>query len=161
MRAVFFILAAGCSFLGSCSIPDKHEPKITMAPGTNTEVIVPLVEIPLSTPGVGVENSPFREYDEKLTSAVRKRWLELQPRVQLRSRGQVVVQFKLAYDGRVSDLQVAPTRLLGLSVEICKQAVLDCAPFDPWPADMRRVFVAGYRDVHIRFRYDWPSKSQQ
>jgi hypothetical protein len=40
--------------------------------------------------------------------------------------------------------------VLGL---ICQKAVLDPAPYAPWPRDMRLTFTQGYRDVKFTFVY--------
>jgi len=84
---------------------------------------------------------------------IEKRWLELTPLIQMRGAGQVVVDFTLRYDGQVTDVRVRPTRLLGFAVEICKQAITDCAPFDPWPAEMRRLIGEPGREVTFTFNY--------
>jgi len=135
----------------SCSVPEleEREPKITMAHATketNNPVRVDLR-------GVAPEDSPFREYDAKMIGRIEKRWHELTPLIQMRGTGQVIVDFRLKYDGQVTDVRVRPTRLLGYAVEICKQAILDCAPFDPWPAEMRRLLGEAGRDVIFTFHY--------
>jgi hypothetical protein len=101
------------------------------------------------------QSSPFPEYDEKMAKAIKKRWLELTPLIQMRGRGDVVVDFKLNEEGRVTDVQVRPTRLLGFAVEICRQAILDCAPFDPWPTEMRRSIAGDNRQVTFTFNYHY------
>ena len=103
--------------------------------------------------GVAPKDSLSHEYDAKMIGRIEKRWLELTPLIQLRGAGQVVVDFRLNYDGQVTDVRVRPTRLLGYAVEICKQAILDCAPFDPWPAEMRRLIGETGREVTFTFNY--------
>ena len=134
-----------------CSVPEleEREVKITMAQTpkeTNDAVRVRM-------PGVAPKDSLFREYDEKMSKRIEKRWVELTPLIQMRGAGQVVVDFRLSPDGQVSDVRVRPTRLLGFAVEICKQAILDCAPFDPWPAEMRRLIGETGREVTFAFNY--------
>ena len=143
--ALVFLLCAGCS------IPELEERdmKITMAHATketNNSVRVDMR-------GVAPKDSSFREYDAKMIGRIEKRWLELTPLIQLRGAGQVVVDFRLNYDGQVTDVRVRPTRLLGYAVEICKQAIRDCAPFDPWPAEMRRLIGETSREVTFTFNY--------
>ena len=92
-------------------------------------------------------------YDAKMIGRIKKRWLELTPLIQMRGAGQVVAEFTLKPDGQVTDVWVRPTRLLGFAVEICKQAITDSAPFDPWPAEMRRLLGETGREVTFTFNY--------
>jgi hypothetical protein len=147
--------------LAGCSAPEleDREMKIVMAEApkeTNDAVRVRL-------PAVAPKASLFREYDAKMIGRIEKRWLELIPLIQMRGAGQVVVDFRLSYDGQVTDVRVRPTRLLGFAVEICKQAILDCAPFDPWPPEMRRLTGETGREVTFTFNYSTnkpPSQSR-
>lgn len=151
MRVLCPALALVLPLLAGCSVPEleEREMKIVMAEApkeTNDAVRVRLS-------GVAPKDSVFREYDAKMIGRIEKRWLELTPLIQMRGAGQVVVDFALNSDGQVSDVRVRPTRLLGFAVEICKQAILDCAPFDPWPAEMRRLIGETGRDVTFTFNY--------
>jgi hypothetical protein len=151
MRALCLALAVVLLLMGGCSAPEleEREVKITMAQTpkeTNDAVSVRM-------PAVGPKNSLFREYDAKMIGRIQKRWLELTPLIQMRGAGQVVADFTLRYDGQVTDVRIRPTRLLGFAVEICKQAILDCAPFDPWPAEMRRLIGETGREVTFTFNY--------
>jgi len=137
--------------LAGCSAPEleEREMKIVMAESpkeTNHAVHVRL-------PGVSPKDALFREYDAKMIGRIQKRWLELTPLIQMRGVGHVVADFTLKPDGQVTDIRVRPTRLLGFAVEICKQAILDCAPFDPWPAEMRRLIGETGREVTFTFNY--------
>ena len=140
--ALVFLLCAGCS------IPELEERdmKITM-PHTTKETNA---SVRVDTSGVAPKDTL---YDAKMIGRIQKRWLELTPLIQLRGAGQVVVDFRLNYDGQVTDVRVRPTRLLGYAVEICRQAILDCAPFDPWPAEMRRLIGETSREVTFTFNY--------
>ena len=143
--------AALALFLTGCSIPEleEREMKIVMvdAPrGTNHAANVRI-------PGVAPKNSVFREYDAKMIGRIKKRWLELTPLIQMRGAGQVVAEFTLKPDGQVTDVWVRPTRLLGFTVEICRQAILESAPFDPWPAEMRQLIGETGRTVTFTFNY--------
>ena len=143
-------LALVLLLLAGCSVPelDEREMKITMATPRETNDAVHV-----DSPAVAPKSSSFGEYDAKMIGRIERRWLELTPLIQMRGAGQVVVDFKLNPDGQVTDVRVRPTRLLGFAVEICKQSVLDCAPFDPWPAEMRRLIGQTSRDVTFRFNY--------
>ena len=157
------VVAIALLLLMGCSAPEleHREPKIIMAPApkeTNA------VRQPMTLDEArrtrartsvtfDVRSSPFGSYDAKMIETIEKRWSELTERIQMRSRGEVVVEFKLNYDGGVTDLQIRPTRVLGIAVEICKQAILESAPFDPWPAEMRKLVGKPGRDVTLTFYY--------
>jgi hypothetical protein len=137
--------------LAGCSAPEleERELKIVMAESPKETNDAMRVRLPASAPRAPV----FREYDAKMIGRIQKRWLELTPLIQMRGAGQVVVDFQLTPDGHVTDVRVRPTRLLGFAVEICKQAITDCAPFDPWPAEMRRLIGETSREVTFTFNY--------
>lgn len=96
--------------------------------------------------------TPFGAYDSALVEAISQRWFTLldQRDYASDSRGKVVLQFNLHYDGRVTEMDMAENtagEVLGL---VCQKAVLDPAPFAAWPSDMRRTLG----DVrHIRFTF--------
>jgi hypothetical protein len=52
--------------------------------------------------------------------------------------GKVVLKFRLYPDGHVSDVNVVESTMDDSMVAICKRAILDTAPFEPWPESMRR-----------------------
>jgi len=163
MHALVPGLALSLLLLMGCSAPEveHREPKIIMAPAPKETNAVrkPLTlaearRTPARTAvAFDTRSSPFGSYDAKMIETIEKRWLELTPRIQMRGRGEVVVEFKLNYDGGVTDVQVQPTRLLGIAVEICKQAILESAPFDPWPAEMRKLVGKPEREITFRFNY--------
>ena len=98
--------------------------------------------------------TPFGAYDAAFIDAVTARWYDLLDNrdfAQGRS-GKVVLEFHLNYDGRITDMRIAENtagEMLGL---ICEKAVLDPAPFAPWPSDMRRM-AGDTRSVRFTFYY--------
>jgi hypothetical protein len=151
MRVLRCTLAAVLLLFAGCSVPEleEREMKIVMAEAPKETNDAARVRMP----GVVPKDSVFREYDAKMIGRIEKRWLELTPLIQMRGAGQVVVDFRLSPDGQATDARVRPTRLIGFAVEICKQAILDCAPFDPWPAEMRRLIGETGREVTFTFNY--------
>jgi hypothetical protein len=98
--------------------------------------------------------TPFGAYDAALVEAISQRWFTLldQRDYASDSRGKVVLQFNLHYDGRVTDMNMAENttgEVLGL---ICQKAVLDPAPFGAWPSDMRRT-LGDVRHIQFTFYY--------
>ncbi len=99
--------------------------------------------------------TPFGAYDAALIDAIAQRWYSLLDAQNYASdsRGKVVLQFGLHYDGRVTDMNVAENsagEVLGL---ICQKAVLDNAPFAAWPSDMRRT-LGDIRHIQFTFYYN-------
>jgi hypothetical protein len=98
--------------------------------------------------------TPFGAYDAELVRAISQRWFTLLDEREYASdsRGKVVLQFRLHYDGRITDMNVADNtagEVLGL---ICQKAVLDPAPFAVWPSDMRRT-LGDVRSIQFTFYY--------
>ena len=99
--------------------------------------------------------TPFGAYDAALVEAISQRWFTLLDEREYASdsRGKVVLRFRLHYDGRVTDMNVAENtvgEMLGL---ICQKAVLDPAPFGAWPSDMRRT-LGNTRNIQFTFHYN-------
>jgi hypothetical protein len=98
--------------------------------------------------------TPFGAYDAALIEAISQRWYTLLDERDYASdsRGKVVLQFVLHYDGRVTDMNMSDNNageVLGL---ICQKAVLDPAPFAAWPSDMRRT-LGDVRHIQFTFFY--------
>jgi len=99
--------------------------------------------------------TPYGAYDSALIAVIQQRWYTLldERSYALDSRGKVVLQFVLHPDGRVTGMKVAENtagEVLGI---VCEKAVLDPAPFPPWPTDMRRL-IGEERPIQFTFYYD-------
>jgi hypothetical protein len=100
--------------------------------------------------------TPFGAYDAAFVNAVSDRWFALldQKRYDGYQRGKVVLQFALNSDGRITDMKVQEATVgLDLSL-ICEMAVLDPAPYAPWPSDLRRLVGSNQRKVQFTFFYN-------
>ncbi len=102
-----------------------------------------------------VKATAFGDYDRKIIEAVTQRWYDL-----LDSRhfaqdrtGKVTLHFKLKYDGTVEDLRVLENSVGEMLGYVCSESVQQAAPFEKWPADMRRMIGANYRDITFTFYY--------
>jgi outer membrane biosynthesis protein TonB len=98
--------------------------------------------------------TPFGAYDAALVDAIASRWYTLLDERDYASdsRGKVVLQFRLHYDGRVTEMNMTENsagQVLGL---LCQKAVLDPAPFAVWPSDMRRT-LGDVRNIQFTFYY--------
>ena len=102
-----------------------------------------------------IKATPFGAYDAAFIAAVQQRWYDLLDTSHFTQRsGKVVLEFRLMYDGRITDMKVNGNdvgELLGL---LCERAVLDPAPYPPWPSDMRRMIGQNYREVTFTFYYN-------
>jgi hypothetical protein len=98
--------------------------------------------------------TPFGEYDRALVDAVSHRWWALldQREYASDSRGKVVLQFHLHYDGRVTEMNMADNTAGEVLGFICQKAVLDNAPYAAWPSDMRRL-LGDTRSIQFTFYY--------
>lgn len=109
----------------------------------------------LDMAGLDVAASPFGAYDRALIEAISQRWYSLLDEHQYASdsRGKVVLQFHLHYDGRITEMNVSENsagEILGL---LCQRAILDPQPFPTWPADMRRL-LGNTRSIQFTFYYN-------
>jgi outer membrane biosynthesis protein TonB len=104
---------------------------------------------------IGLKGTQFGSYDSKIISAVQKRWYEL---LDERKRapgdtGRVIVEFRLKYDGNISELNIARREVDFVPAWICQRAIADSAPFAPWPREMRHSITASFRSVRFTFVY--------
>jgi hypothetical protein len=99
--------------------------------------------------------TPFGAYDSALVDAVSHRWWGLLDAREYASdsRGKVVLQFRLHYDGRITDMSVSENTAGEVLALICQKAVLDPAPYATWPSDMRRT-LGDTRNIQFTFYYN-------
>ncbi len=107
----------------------------------------------LGVSALDVRGMSFGAYDAAIIQAIQQRWyslLESRPT----PRGRVVVEFRMHFDGRVTDMKVSEADVGELYSLLCQKAIQDPAPFPRWPSDMRRQMQADYRDVRFSFFYN-------
>ena len=101
-----------------------------------------------------VKATPFGAYDAAFIAAVQERWYNLLDSTQFAQRsGKVVIEFRLTYDGRITEMRVAGNEVGEMLGLLCQRAILDPAPYAAWPADMRRLIGGNHRDVTFTFYY--------
>ncbi len=100
--------------------------------------------------------SPFGAYDAVIVAAIQERWYGLLEERNYASdrTGKVVLEFRLNYDGRVTDMKVVENTVDEILCLLCQKAIMDPSPFARWPSDMRRMANADYRDVRFTFYYN-------
>lgn len=102
-----------------------------------------------------VKVTPFSSYDAAFIAAVQQRWYDLLDSQQFAQHsGKVVLEFRLSYDGKIADLKVSDNEVGEILSLLCQRAILDPAPYKPWPTDMRRMIGANYREVTFTFFYN-------
>jgi len=107
-------------------------------------------------PSFDAVGTPFGDYDARIIAAVQQRWYDLLDNRSIsRDRtGRVVVEFRLGYDGRVTDEKVVESDVGDLLSYLCMAAIKDPSPYDRWPAEMRRVMEGDSRLVRFTFFYE-------
>ena len=100
--------------------------------------------------------TPFGSYDAAFIAAVQKRWFDILDARSYASdqSGKVVVEFRLYKDGRIMNLQVAENEVTDTLSWACQRAILDPAPYAPFPPDLRRLLGTDYREVRFTFYYN-------
>jgi hypothetical protein len=107
-----------------------------------------------SISSLDVKLTGFGDYDAAFVQAISQRWYDLLDSQQfaLDRTGKVVLQFRLNYDGTITDMKVVQNDVGELLGYVCQKAVTDPAPFEKWPSEMR--FKLGdSRDIQFTFYY--------
>jgi hypothetical protein len=107
-----------------------------------------------TVPSLNVKLTGFGDYDAKLVAAITQRWYDLleSQRFALDRTGKVVIEFRLHYDGTITDMTVSQNSVGELLGYVCQEAISDPAPFAKWPSDMR--FKLGdSQDIKFSFYY--------
>jgi outer membrane biosynthesis protein TonB len=106
-----------------------------------------------ANPALVVKGSPTATYDAAFVSAVKARWYQLLENRTRNAPGNVVVEFRIHSDGRVTNVKVIQSEVTEFLSAICQQAILDPAPYARWPTGMRRDVGADFRDVQFTFYF--------
>lgn len=98
--------------------------------------------------------TPFGAYDAAIIASIQQRWFDILDEGGSSTRtGKVGIEFRLHYDGRITDVRVVDQDVGELLTLYCRRAVSDPAPFAPWPSEMRQMVGRDYRDVRFTFYY--------
>lgn len=103
-----------------------------------------------------VKATPFGAYDAAFIAAVQARWFNLLDEREFvgSQSGRVVVEFNLNKDGRITSLRVAESQVSETLSWVCQRAILDPAPYRPFPPDLRRMLDRDFRPVRFTFYYN-------
>jgi hypothetical protein len=110
--------------------------------------------VPRQGSALDVKATGFGEYDAALVEAITQHWYDLLDSQQfaLDRTGKVVVQFRLNFDGTVSDVVAAQNTVGELLGYVCQKAITDPSPYAKWPSDMRAK-LGNFRDIQFTFYY--------
>ena len=110
----------------------------------------------LALTSLDAKATPFGAYDRAFIEAVRQRWFDLLDNLSAAGyqRGRVELQFRLNFDGRISDMKIVSSNVGDLLGLLCVKAVQDPAPFEKWPREMRQMVDRDYRELRFTFFYD-------
>jgi hypothetical protein len=99
--------------------------------------------------------TPFGSYDAAFIEAVQSRWYALLDQISYNNyrSGHVLVEFRLHYDGKITDVRTSDSTVGDMLALLCQKAIVDPAPYDPWPTEMRRTMDKDYRDISFNFLY--------
>jgi hypothetical protein len=101
-----------------------------------------------------VAESPFGEYDKKIVKAVQSRWYALITKYGIYERaGTVVLHFELYDDGAVKNLSRVENSAGEILALFCEKAIVDSAPFEPLPDQLRALVGKEPREVNFTFFY--------
>ena len=102
-----------------------------------------------------VKSTAFGDYDRAIVEAVTQRWYDLldSHRFAEDRTGKVIVHFKLLPDGSITEVNFQENTVGQLLGYVCEEAVQEAAPFAKWPADLKRLLNANYREISFTFYY--------
>ena len=101
-----------------------------------------------------VAESPFGAYDKMIVRAVQSRWYALIEQNGLYERaGQVTLHFQLLDDGTVQAMAVQENSAGQILALFCEKAVVESAPFEPLPDNLRVLVGKEPREVNFTFYY--------
>jgi len=106
------------------------------------------------TSSLDVRRTLTGDYDRLFVNAVQARWDFLLQNQQPTPVGEVRVEFKLHYDGRITDLKVIRNTVDSFFSLLCQKAILDNSPYPRWTTEMRRELAGDERDVTFTFFYE-------
>jgi hypothetical protein len=93
------------------------------------------------------------DYDRAFVDAVQARWDYLLQDQSSTPIGEVALEFKMHYDGRITDMKMPHNGVDAFFALLCQKAILDNAPYARWSKEMRNELAGDTRDVTFTFYY--------
>ena len=108
-----------------------------------------------------VDESPFAAYDSKIFKTVQSRWDDLTIHFGMSDRaGTVTLHFYLMQDGTLKKdaagnavMEITNNSGGRLMASLCKKAIIESAPFDPFPDNLRALAGKQPREATFTFYY--------
>ncbi|HEY1170027.1 MAG TPA: hypothetical protein VGH19_01540 [Verrucomicrobiae bacterium] len=98
--------------------------------------------------------TPLGRYDAIVIDAIRNAWYAaIDNNPTIARKGHVVVRFRMHSNGRVSNLEIADTKVDAIMTAYCQIAIEKPSPFPAWPDEVKRELASTYRDVVFTFNY--------
>lgn len=100
---------------------------------------------------LNVVGMPQGAYSKKMFAEIGRRWTLLLEQYYADGQpGKVKLSFTLYPTGHVDHLKVAQNSASPILGSYCQKAVIDCAPFDPWPQELK-LLGGDHLDITIDF----------
>ncbi len=100
---------------------------------------------------LNVVGMPQGAYSKKMFAEIGRYWTQLLDRRYADGQpGRARLNFTLYPTGHVAHLKIAHNTASPILAELCETAVLQCAPFDPWPEDLKLI-GGDHLDISIDF----------
>ncbi len=114
------------------------------------------VKRPSIVSSLDTKGSLLGDYDGQLIQAIQFRWNSLldERKFSDSRSGKVVIEFRLRYDGAVTDLKIVEENVGDILAYICAKAIQDPSKYPPWPPDVRKMIGDDHRDVRFTFYYN-------
>jgi len=97
----------------------------------------------------------FGDYDYAFIRAVEARWYYYIDNNLVTPRaGKVTCEFKLTYDGRITDMKIENNDVGEVLGMFCRNAIEDNQKYPKWPDDMRRTIGSNSREIRFTFYYN-------
>ena len=103
-----------------------------------------------------VKATGFGAYDRAFIDAVSSRWYALLDSMSYEGyrQGHVKIEFSLNYNGRITDLKIIENTVTESLSLLCRKAIEDPAPFEPWSREMRQAVAEDQRRITFTFYYN-------
>jgi len=101
-----------------------------------------------------VKGTPLGDYISRMVKVVQSHWDQLLVDQTPDVTGKVVLHFQLHPDGRVTEMKMVQNEVTDLLEATCERAVLEPAPYEKWPREMRLGLPSDSYDITFTFYYE-------
>lgn len=103
---------------------------------------------------LAVKGTMTGAYFDAFVTRVKVHWDQLLRDDPINANGKVVLNFKLRSNGEIIGMKMVSNEVTDLLGTLCEQAVLDPAPYDPWPQEMRLENPTDAIELQFTFYYE-------